>query len=96
MPGRKPGLDFSGDIRIIRRMPIFEYHCKGCGTEFEALVRSGAAPECPSCHATTLDKKLSVFATAGSGSGGEPAPTGAMGPCGTCGDPRGPGSCAIQ
>lgn len=75
-------------------MPIYEYHCNGCGTEFEALVRSSTKPECPSCHSTTLDKKLSVFATASSSAGG-PAMA-AMGPCGTCGHPDGPGSCPVQ
>jgi hypothetical protein len=34
-----------------------------------------------------------VFATASTTGGGEPA---MAGPCGTCGDPRGPGSCALQ
>jgi hypothetical protein len=29
-------------------------------------------------------------------SGSEPAPQRAMGPCGSCGDPRGPGSCALN
>jgi putative FmdB family regulatory protein len=41
-------------------MPIFEYSCKGCGHEFEALVRPNtAAPACPSCSATDLEKLIS-------------------------------------
>ena len=75
-------------------MPIYEYHCNGCGKEFEALVRSSTTPECPACHSTQLDKKLSVFATSNA-AGSDPAPM-AMGPCGTCGNPNGPGSCSIQ
>ena len=71
-------------------MPIYEYACSRCGNEFETLVRNGAAPECPACHSTELAKKLSVFATAST------APDPAVSPCGTCGHPDGPGSCALN
>ena len=71
-------------------MPIFEYACTNCGHEFETLTRASSTPECPSCHSTELDKKLSVFATA---SAQPPAPS--FGPCGTCGNPDGPGSCGM-
>jgi putative FmdB family regulatory protein len=74
-------------------MPIYEYACRDCGHEFEALVRSSTVPECPTCHSTGLDKQLSVFATGQVG--GEPLPAMA-GPCGTCGHPDGPGSCAVH
>jgi putative FmdB family regulatory protein len=75
-------------------MPIYEYVCSNCGHEFETLVRSGSVPDCPSCHATELEKKLSVFATHGSSSTREAQP--AAGPCSTCGHPDGPGACALQ
>jgi putative FmdB family regulatory protein len=74
-------------------MPIYEYACNKCGREFETLVRSGADADCPSCHSTDLAKKLSVFATAGSNPGAAPVGTG---PCGSCGHPDGPGSCALN
>ena len=67
-------------------MPIYEYACNKCGHEFETLVRSG-------CRSTALEKKLSVFATAGSTA--EAAPV-AAGPCGACGHPGGPGACALN
>ena len=73
-------------------MPIFEYACQDCGHEFEALTRASTQPECPKCHSASLEKKLSVFATAGS-EGGRADELAAMGPCGTCGNPNGPGSC---
>ncbi len=73
-------------------MPIYEYACQDCGREFEALVRAGTVPACPQCQSQHLDKRLSVFATASAG--GEAAP--AVGPCGTCGNPAGPGSCQWQ
>jgi putative FmdB family regulatory protein len=74
-------------------MPIYEYACLDCGRQFETLVRSGTVPECPKCHSTQLDKQLSVFATAAGAS--DPAPA-LAGPCGSCGHPDGPGSCALH
>ena len=75
-------------------MPIFEYRCERCGNEFETLVRtSSPAVECPACHATELTKKLSAFAApASSGTSRSDLP----GPCGSCGHPDGPGSCAFR
>lgn len=41
-------------------MPIFEYACKACGKQFEALVRTqDAAPACPSCASADLEKLIS-------------------------------------
>ena len=74
-------------------MPIFEYACHDCGREFETLVRGGQTPVCPACASTQLDKKLSVFATAAPGA---QAPLPAIGACGACGHPDGPGSCALS
>jgi putative FmdB family regulatory protein len=70
-------------------MPIYEYACRACGHEFETLVRGAETPSCASCASTALDKKLSVFA-AQSSAGEAPAP------CGSCGHPGGPGSCALN
>ena len=53
-------------------MPIYEYACKKCGREFETLVRSDTVPDCPSCHSTELEKKLSVFSAPGSTSAAKP------------------------
>lgn len=41
-------------------MPIFEYSCKACGNEFEALVRGEKVPACPACESTELEKLLSL------------------------------------
>jgi putative FmdB family regulatory protein len=44
-------------------MPIFEYACKSCGKEFEALVLpTTAAPACPKCQSTDLEKLISRVA----------------------------------
>ena len=73
-------------------MPIYEYACNQCGQEFETLVRASSTPDCPTCHSTDLEKKLSVFSTASAA----PEATPASGPCGTCGHPAGPGACSIN
>ena len=47
-------------------MPIFEYECKKCGHQFEALLNSASspAPEGPECGATGAKRLLSRFAAA--------------------------------
>lgn len=72
-------------------MPIFEYACRGCGNEFETLVRGGETPACGQCASTDLEKKLSAFAAHAK----TPEASG-IGPCGSCGHPGGPGSCAVN
>ena len=41
-------------------MPLYEYSCKKCDHEFEALVFNGEAVECPQCHGTRLQQRFSV------------------------------------
>ena len=41
-------------------MPIYEYSCKQCGHEFEALVRGGQTPRCASCGSEELERVLSL------------------------------------
>jgi len=50
--------------------------------------------ECPKCHSRKLESQLSVFAVSGTGKGSS-APAPSAGPCGSCGDPRGPGACSL-
>ena len=44
-------------------MPIFEYTCAECHTDFELLVRSDTRIACPSCNGGNVKKKLSVFSS---------------------------------
>ena len=78
---------------IIKVMPIFEYACKACNHQFEALVYGNEKAECPKCHSKKLAPQLSVFAVSAKGSAGSAA---SAGPCGSCGDPRGPGACSMR
>ncbi len=73
-------------------MPIYEYECRGCGSRFEKIVYGSTQPACPSCNSADLERLLSTFAVSSSGGRTTDAPTA----CGTCGDPRGPGSCSIN
>lgn len=43
-------------------MPLYEYICRACGHEFEALVRTGDVPVCSSCKSPDLERLLSDFA----------------------------------
>jgi putative FmdB family regulatory protein len=46
-------------------MPLYEYHCLDCGEDFEKLVRFSeleSLPDCPFCHSTHTQKKISIFA----------------------------------
>ena len=80
---------------IVVIMPLYEYACQTCETQFEVLVRASESPECPACHGTALERKFSVFAARAGGSEGAPT-MGAPGGCGRCGDPRGPGACSMN
>ena len=74
-------------------MPIFEYICRKCDHRFESIVLGPQEPQCPQCESKKLDQQLSRFAVNGSD---KTAAAAAPGPCGTCGDPRGPGSCSMN
>jgi putative FmdB family regulatory protein len=42
-------------------MPLYDFLCRGCGREFEALVRVHEGPECPECHGSDLERLPSGF-----------------------------------
>ncbi|MEO8256786.1 MAG: zinc ribbon domain-containing protein [Acidobacteriota bacterium] len=75
-------------------MPIFEYTCQSCGHRFEHLTRANQAAACPTCQGSALDKNLSTFAVRANAA--PRAAAAAPGPCGSCGDPRGPGACSVN
>jgi putative FmdB family regulatory protein len=75
-------------------MPIFEYTCQSCGHRFEHLTRGQQDAVCPACDGSALAKHLSTFAVRAAAS--PRADAVAPGPCGSCGDPRGPGACSMN
>jgi putative FmdB family regulatory protein len=79
-------------------MPIFEYHCQDCGSDFEKLVRkAGDAVSCPSCGETdgkqaNIEIRYSTFAAHAKSATSKPssAPQPGGCPAGMC---RTPGLC---
>jgi len=77
-------------------MPIYEYACNDCESNFEELVLGSETPHCPECESVSLTKLVSGFAVSEglpdfAPRAAPPAP--APMSCGTCGDPGGPGAC---
>jgi putative FmdB family regulatory protein len=70
-------------------MPIFEYACKDCGTNFEKLVRNGVEVACPNCGHDHLEQQYSTFAARAEGSseGSSQAQQQMSCPGGMCGNP---------
>lgn len=75
-------------------MPLFEYACQACGRRFERFVVGQVKPACPDCDSQKVSKLLSVFAVSSGGARPEAESAGTA--CGSCGDPRGPGACALD
>jgi len=47
-------------------MPLFDFSCRACGTQFESLVRSASYGDppttCPACKSQDLERLLASFA----------------------------------
>ena len=53
-------------------MPIYEYRCDDCGTDFEKFLRSMFSKEaiiCPDCGGEQVTKAFSLFGSTSSSSG---------------------------
>ena len=69
-------------------MPIYEYVCEDCQTQFEKIVINKQQEiSCPKCSSKKATIQLSVFATAGSNSPSSGSASGSGGSCcgGGCG-----------
>ncbi|MCG6947784.1 MAG: zinc ribbon domain-containing protein [Acidobacteria bacterium] len=47
-------------------MPIYEYRCTECGSQFSRLQKIGAGSEgvkCPACESENVERQLSSFAS---------------------------------
>ncbi len=53
-------------------MPVYEYRCTACGSDFSYLkLKAADEPACPKCESKKVEKKISSFScSGGSGSGG--------------------------
>ena len=80
------GCQSEGKLHSSQIMPIYEYHCEACGSDFELLVRQGKELECPECSSLKLLKQWSTFAPTGEAGGlGSSASSGHGSSCGCCG-----------
>jgi putative FmdB family regulatory protein len=45
-------------------MPIYDFRCRACGHDFEALVRpqDQQPTQCPACRSADLERQLASFA----------------------------------
>ncbi|MHB1133768.1 MAG: FmdB family zinc ribbon protein [Chloroflexota bacterium] len=53
-------------------MPLYEYKCANCGTQFERLVRMAGADgqvECPNCGSAEAKRLVSLFGWSGATAG---------------------------
>ena len=41
-------------------MPIYEYTCLDCASDFERLVLGGKTPTCPDCGSENLERRMSL------------------------------------
>ncbi len=55
-------------------MPIFEYKCRDCGSEFDLLISNLDKKniQCPECSSAKVEQLLSLFNTGGKRSPGTP------------------------
>ena len=47
-------------------MPMYEYHCEGCGKDFEeqqSMSLKAADTECPYCYTKKASRKISSFSS---------------------------------
>ncbi len=76
-------------------MPLFEFTCRTCGTDFEELIFGDERATCPNCQTKKVEKRLSVPAPGRVGAS-LPVCAPQPGPMG-CGRPQcGQGGCAME
>jgi putative FmdB family regulatory protein len=77
-------------------VPIYEYKCQKCESQFEKLVKSMNDGDekiaCPECGSIKTARTLSVFAVGAEAGSSKTTSAPAPGMCGRCG---GPGPCAM-
>jgi putative FmdB family regulatory protein len=42
-------------------MPLYDFRCRACQEEFEALVRPGSTAACPACASVDLERLVTGF-----------------------------------
>jgi putative FmdB family regulatory protein len=50
-------------------MPLYDFRCSKCESNFELLVLGSTVPACPECGSTKVDKLVSLTAPPGKSAG---------------------------
>jgi putative FmdB family regulatory protein len=62
------GLAHASSLREAGDMPLFDFECKACHHQYEAMARSGEPlPACPECKSGEVEKLLSFKSISGEG-----------------------------
>ena len=67
-------------------MPIYEYQCTKCESEFEYLIEGDAKASCPKCESKKVERQLSVISSPQANSGSQAC--GPLMPGGGCALPQ--------
>ena len=43
-------------------MPLYDFRCRACGHEFEAMAPVGGTAACPECGTADAERRLTAFA----------------------------------
>ena len=70
-------------------MPLMEYTCEACSTDFETLVMGAEKPVCPKCRSARLNRRWSLPARPSKSA------TGPSADCPTEGPPCNPHCCRL-
>lgn len=71
-------------------MPIYEFHCEKCDTDFEYLIFGSDKPECTRCNSKKVTKLMSAASFVSKGDSGQTMSSSAGSSCSGCSA----GSCA--
>jgi putative FmdB family regulatory protein len=66
-------------------MPLYDYTCRQCSHQFEALVFNGEEVQCPECQGARVERQLSLPARPQSSETALPMGCGNGPPCGAPG-----------
>jgi putative FmdB family regulatory protein len=66
-------------------VPLYEYVCRKCSSQFEALIYGDDKAACPACESKDLERVMSVVAVGKSQPDMPPSPCGSCSSRGGCG-----------
>ena len=77
-------------------MPIYEYHCAKCASDFQLFVRGETVIACPACESRKVERVMSLPARPAGNGGGGPNRSNLGPPSGGQGGGCGGGGCGCH